>query len=421
MPDPDLDQELARLADDVRASVPVPGLDKIVARHKQRVVRRRMQIGAVVAVLVVSMAIPLLREQMAPEPRNPAAQPESGTMPKEPFLTGVDFVDDDHGYAIRMICENGDHNKCREEFLATEDGTHWETRRLPRPDSAPSWAGGRLVALGRDEVTVEWSASVSPEESDVHRVRSADGGRTWEQVTVPNLVTATVEDIPDGGKLIPTCAKLAGGGTQCTERGVAVLLPGSGESALLANRPRLTATAAGSAPMADGRWWMVGRDPTTYKWALAISDDDGRSWTTTVLDFRESVDPDGWSVASSGDTLYASAIGSRSNTSNGLVAVFRSTDAGRAWERTWQPVGEQTPRRVYGHIVVAEDGTLTINATNAKTYVSRDGGRTFTETEPRHGEYAFWVGDGYIALDVESGRDVDVSEDGVHWRKVKIG
>jgi hypothetical protein len=421
MPDTDLDHELTQLRDEMRGSMPVPGLNKIVARHKQRVVRRRMQLGAVVAVLVVSLAMPLLREQMAPEPRNPAVPPASGPLPKEPFLTNVDFVDDDHIYAIRMTCANGDENRCKEQFLVTKDGEHWETRRLPRPESAPSWARARLMALSQDELTVEWDASAAPETAKIYRERSTDGGRTWEQVKVPTVVTDTVEEIPDGGKLISTCAKLVGGGTQCAEQGVAVLLPGSGESALLANRPRLTAMSAGPDALANGQWWMVGRDPKTNKWALAISGDDGRTWTTRLLNITASVDPFGWSVDSSGDALYATAIGPRSNTSNGLMAIFRSTDGGRSWERTWNPVGEQTPRRVFGNTVVAEDGTLTINATDGKAYVSRDDGRTFSEIEPRFGDYAFWIGTGYLAVDVDSGREVDYSKDGVHWRKVKIG
>ena len=99
----------------------------------------------------------------------------------------------------------------------------------------------------------------------------------------------------------------------------------------------------------------------------------------------------------------------------------RLADDGRSWERTWKPVGEQTPRRVYGHTVVADDGSLNNNATDGKAYVSRDGGRTFSETEPRFGDYAYWIGTGYLAVDVESGREVDMSEDGLHWRKVKIG
>jgi hypothetical protein len=421
MPDTDLDQELARLGDEVRTSMSVPGLDKIVARHKQRVVRRRMQIGAVAAVLVVSMAMPLLREQLEPAPRKPAAPPEkTGDMPKEPFFTNVDFVDDDHGYAIRMACENGIRERCKEELLVTEDGTHWEHRRLPRPKSAPSWAGATLVPLGRDEIVIDWSASAAIESPEVYRVRSTDSGRTWEHVAVPDTVTDTVEEIPDGGKLIRTCAEVVNAKPQCGERGVGVLLPGSGRSALLTNRPPLVAPTAGDNPTADGRWWMVGRDAKTNRWALAISDDDGRSWTTTSLNMTASVDPFGWSVVSSGGTLYATAIGPRSNTSNALMAIFLSDDGGQTWQRTWKPVGEEAPRRVFSNAVVGDDGTLAINATDGKAYLSRDGGRTFTETEPRFGDYAFWNGTGYIAVDVDSGRDVDVSKDGVHWRKVKI-
>ncbi|MGH3880077.1 MAG: hypothetical protein ACRDSK_23890 [Actinophytocola sp.] len=413
MPDLDLEDELARLRDGVRETLPVPDFDQVVGRHRQRVVRRRMQIGAVVAVLVVSLAVPLLREQMIPDPPPP---PVASTLTKGPFISGVGFIDAEHGFVIRARCA-GRPVSCSEALLATDDGTRWDKRPLPRPDSAPSWARGWISVLGTDELTVDWPLSPGTEGTRSYRMHSTDGGRTWDEVAVPGVVTETVSAIPEHGALIETCAELVGGGQKCAERTFAVVQPGSGESALLANRPPLTAMAAGSEPTLDGRWWVAGRDPRTDNWGLAVSDDDGRTWTTTILDWAQSVDPYGWSVVSQGGTLYATAIGALSNTSNGLQGVFRSADGGRTWEQTWRPADDKQPRRVFSSTVAGEDGSLTINAPDGM-YLSRDGGRTFTKMSQRYPAYAGQTRTGYIAV---SGTRVVMSTDGVRWQELRIG
>ena len=418
MRDSDLDEELTRLREGVRGALPVPGFEQVVARHKQRVVRRRMQIGAAVAVLVVTLAIPLLRDQMVADPTPPASPPPNhGVMPKGPFLSDVDFFDADHGYVLRAACRNGDPLKCSEELLATSDGSHWAKRSLAKPSSVPSYARGSLKALGPEEVVIDWDQGQGDQ---LHRIHSTDGGRTWQSVDVPDLVTDTVPAIPENASLIWACAQLAGGGTTCSERGFAVLLPGSGRSALLANRPHLSAMMAGAVPTLDGRWWVAGRDPKTNYWSLAISDDDGRSWTTTKLGFRESVDGFGWSVASSGGTLYASAIGALPNTSNGLAAIFRSTDGGRSWQQTWQPADDKQPRRVYGGLVAGEDGALMVNTPEGKSYTSSDGGRTFHLMKRKFGDYAFRVRAGFVAGADDSSRELQLSPDGTDWRRITI-
>lgn len=378
-----------------------------------------MQIGAVVAVLVVSLAVPLLRTQMVPEPAPDHAPPVASSLPKGPFISSVDFVDTDHGYVIRSTCR-GRPTSCTEELLATDDGEHWKKNRLPRPDTAPSWSRGQLQTLGRDELTVDWAQSAGLEGTRIHRKHSVDGGETWEDVAVPGVVTDTVAEIPENAALVSTCAQLVGGGQKCAERGFAVLLPGSGRSALLANRPPLTAMIAGQVPTADGKWWVAGRDPKTKSWGLAISDDQGRTWTTTVLGWAENVDPYGWSVVSQGGTLYATAIGSLPNASNGLQGIFRSPDGGHAWEQTWRPAEGKQPRRVFWHTVAAEDGTLTINAPDGM-YSSQDGGRTFTKGEQRYPGYASRTRTGYVVSPGRITNEVLLSDDGVNWRRVKVG
>jgi len=423
MPDTDLDTELSRLRDEMRDEMPVPGFEQVVARHKQRVIRRRMQLGAVAAVLVVSAAIPVLRAQVAPDEKPaPPGGPsyEAPEQPTGPYVSDVQFTDADHAFAIRAQCV-GSPATCRETLLATDDGgEHWQKRTLPRPPSAPTWSKGNLHTLTQDELTVDWPLSAALEGSRFHRIHSTDGGRTWQTVAVPPIVTDTVPAIPEHGALVPSCARLAAGGTRCTERGFAVLQPGTGESAGLEHRPPLTAMQAGVGPTPDGRWWVVGRDPKTNRWGISISNDDGRSWTTTVLDWVEPVDTYGWSVVEQGGTLFATGVGALPDVSNGLLGIFRSTDGGRSWEQTWKPEEGKNPRRVFSDPVAASDGTLTIN-TPTRTYQSRDGGRTFSEAKQRYSGYAGQAEPGYIAGSVDSPENLAISEDGVHWRTIKVG
>jgi photosystem II stability/assembly factor-like uncharacterized protein len=413
--DSDLDQELTRMREGVRDTLPVPAFEQVVARHKQRVVRRRMQIGAAVAVLVVSLAIPLLRGQMIEDAKPAAPPPNQSVLPKGPFLSDADFFDADHGYVVRTTCENGDPQKCVEGLLATSDGTHWERRPLPKPGTVRSWARASIEVLGQDELTVDWTEAQG---ELTHRIRSVDGGRTWRTVKVPDTVTATVPEIPENAALVWTCAQLVGGGHTCAERGFAVVLPGSGRSALLANRPHLSAMMAGEVPTLDGRWWVAGRDPKTNEWSLAISDDNGRSWTTSRLGFRDSVYGYGWSVNSAGGTLYASAVGALPNSSNGLTAIFRSTDGGRTWQRTWQPADGKEPRRVYSGVVPGENGSLMVNTPDGKSYVSSDGGRTFQVSKRKFEDYSYRTRAGFVAGSADV---LDFSPDGIDWRRVKIG
>jgi hypothetical protein len=424
MPDLDLDDELARLRDELRSSLPVPSFRHVRERAKQRVVRRRMQVGAAAAVLAVSVAIPLLRAGVQPDPVRPATPPaptpEEPTMPSGPHLVDIAFADAAHGYAIRATCATG--SPCSEELLATDDGEHWRNSPLRRPKEAATWGVGTLRTLGPEEIVLDWPMSGDGESARVVRLHSIDGGRSWRTVPVPSVVTDTVAAIPAGASLVSACAKVVGGGEKCGERGFAVLLPGSAASARLANQPPLTAMAAGDVQTADGWWWVVGRDPTTNNWGLAVSHDDGRSWTTTVLDWRETVDQSGWSVVSANGTFYASAIGPAPNASNSLVSVLRSTDSGRTWQRTWKPGADKGPGRVYQDPVAGTDGTLTVNEiTNDKvTYSSDDGGRTFSEVPRSHPDFAFWSRIGYISATVSSRGTVEISADGVHWRTMKI-
>ncbi|MPZ84350.1 MAG: hypothetical protein GEV28_29730 [Actinophytocola sp.] len=427
MPDLDLDTELGRLRDGIRQSVPVPDFDRVLERSRQRVVRGRMQIAAAAAVLLVSVAVPLLRAGMAPDPVEPATPPAPATpsqqmMPTEPFIFDGNFADEDHGYAMRADCDEGPAPQdCAEILLATDDGgDRWTTRALPKPENLPNGALGRLWVLGEDEVAVDWNGSLA---AQARRVHSTDGGQTWHPVEVPLVVTDTVPAIPDGGVLVVGCPKLVGVGWQCDETGVDVVLPGSGEPARLANPPRLDEPQPGPITTRDGRWWVVGRQPGTRQWAAAVSDDEGRTWVISPLGFAGTPAQEGWSVVSAGDTLYASAVGMQIADRYGMLAVLRSDDGGRSWERTWQWDEDAMPRDTLGQPVGLPDGSLMINAKGGKgrTFVSEDGGRTFTEVKRRYNGGAFWTRAGYAAWPADMPNDkFQFSADGEHWRDMTI-
>ncbi|HEY7593260.1 MAG TPA: hypothetical protein VH969_08905, partial [Actinophytocola sp.] len=113
-------------------------------------------------------------------------------------------------------------------------------------------------------------------------------------------------------------------------------------------------------------------------------------------------------------------IGALPSESNGLLAVYRSTDVGRTWEQTWHPQTGKAPRRVISSTVVGADGSLTINAQDDKQYRSSDGGRTFTKVPAKYRGYAQWTRTGYIATG-DGNSELMASEDGVHWRKLEVG
>ncbi|HEY0451644.1 sialidase family protein [Actinophytocola sp.] len=428
MPDLDLDAELGRLRDGIRQSVHVPDFDRVVERSRQRVVRRRMQIGAVAAVLAVSAAVPLLRAGTAPDPIRPATPPPATapTVPTritEPFVHDVEFADRDHGYALRANCKDEPApQECPQTLLSTDDGgAHWASHPVPKQQSLPKGVLGRLLVLGRDKVGVDWF--VLDVNSQANRIYSDDGGRTWRQVELFPVVTDTVPAIPDDSTLVVGCEKLVGGGNHCAETAVAAVLPDSGRSALLANQPPLIEVQPGRIPLADGRWWVVGRRPGTRTWAIAVSDDKGRGWITGALDLQGTPYPDGWSVVASGDTLYASAHGRHVGDSGGMLAVLRSDDGGRSWARTWRWDEHATPQETLGTLVALPDGSVMINAKGGKgrTFVSEDGGHTFTEVARRYTGSASWTRIGYLAWPPGKPWDAfQFSRDGTGWQDLKI-
>jgi hypothetical protein len=385
------------------ASMRQPSVVRVLERSRQRAVRKRMLAAAAVAVLVVGVAVPLLRAGTPPEPAPRAATPTptSTPPPDTPMVPGttvygVAFADPEHGYAVRAECDRYD---CTLDVLSTVDREHWTAHRVPKEGAPPGTMGG-LSVLGPDELTFDLFPPDQPDA--IRRIHSVDGGRTWRRTSAE--VAGSVTEIPPGAALYPHCVA----GRRTCDVEIVVILPGSGRSARLAGGPRLTESSPGQFPLAGGQWWMSGTDPATHRPALAVSENDGRSWTVAAPP-RAPVDSV-WSVVANDRRLYASVSGNLGTGEYGILAVYRSDDGGRSWQQT----GRRLANLATGQLVAAVDGSLLVSTLNGTALLSRNGGRTFTPVEPRFRGMASWTRHGYVTW-AEPGVGIEFSSDGVHW------
>ncbi|HEV2780033.1 MAG TPA: sialidase family protein [Actinophytocola sp.] len=326
-----------------------------------------MWIGALVAIAAAGLAIPLLRTQ---DPPPPAPEPPPAAVP--PLVYAIDFADDRHGFALWGRCVGESDHPCESRLLVTEDGMAWRSQAFATEELAsPSSLVGRVVALGAGRVLL----------TDLEggaRFHSADAGRTWR--AVPAVPDSEVAEIPPDGLLEAHCADAADAGS-CR---IAVTLPDSGHRAWLTTAPALGQPSPEQRPLADGSWWVNGRDRSTGQWSVAVSRDAGRTWSTAVLPFPPvpayiRVSPP--AIAGTGPSVYALATASLPDTleSRTLLAIFHSGDGGQTWTQTWR-IKDQPPRTLGGAAVVTPDGALLVAPDDivGSPYRSRDGGRTFT-------------------------------------------
>ncbi|MFL6140942.1 MAG: WD40/YVTN/BNR-like repeat-containing protein [Labedaea sp.] len=420
---PDLDAELETLREDLLDSVRAPELAAVIDRSRQRTTRRRTQIGAVAAVLLVGAAIPVLRTALRPlpdpaapgttfsvsptTPTGPAWAPATGT----PFVYNIRWYDHQHGFALRGSCDSGAASTtCTSELLVTEDGERWHPRRLP--DSSGTTVTGanwELAVLGQNHLVVQ---------APTLRYFSEDAGEHWRKVPVEP--GQTVAAIPPGALLESRCSVVT---SFCRDLGeLLVLLPDSGRTATLATSPPLTHLAPGQIPAGDGGWWVSGTDPATGRLMLAVSRDAGRSWTISPVPAFTGTPFSGLTVVGTPQAVYATAAGQLAGVKNGLLVILRSIDGGKTWERTWQAADGAEPRSIAGVPLAATDGRLLVSTETGALYASVDGGKTFAVDRSigRLGSVE-WHSGGYFGNVPGSSNYYWYSPDGVQWARFIVG
>jgi hypothetical protein len=405
----DLDSRLVALREKLRGLVREPDVAVVVARWRARVSRRR-KLGAALAVLVVGVTIPLLRTALRPVPdQEPGVV--AGPEPTMSFVYDVD-VDIDRrlqGYALRAVCPaRSQTDPCTTEVLYTEDGEFWaiQSRLPPSANTDARGVDRRIRTLGPRKVVIE---------ARTERWYSDDSALTWRRVPVEPATS--VPAIPPNAVLASRCFVVT---SVCHGLGqLLVTLPDSGRSATLANPPALDQLVPAGIPAADGAWWVSGEDPATGRWSLAVSRDAGRKWSVIPLPPFAGTPQAGIAVTATPNALYATATGQLPDTAAGLLAIFRSTDAGATWTVAWQAHDGRQPHSLAGTLVTAPDGSVTVTTYDGATYVSTDGAHTFHQ-DPGPARYARWTRVGYIANFGGTSGQYTWSRDGSRWNNFTV-
>jgi photosystem II stability/assembly factor-like uncharacterized protein len=413
----DLDTALRGLRDELHTDIPVPDLARIAGRARQRRTVRRMQIGAVAAVVLVSVAVPMLRSM--PTDGVPPAQPPA--IRSVPYT--VDFADAEHGYALSRECTpdsratapDGQYlTRCSFALLATDDGgRNWRPRELPG-DTEPSY-DGFLQVHGPERILFGRVVY-----HDVERSMSDDAGRTWRRI-VPDDVDTTGEPspFPPGSQLATTCLD-AMTDKGCTT-GLGALSPDADRVNPALTQPPLSNPHGSKVATAGDRYWTVGRDPATRRFCVSVTSDAGASWSTTMLDIPGApVNENAWAVVENDGVMYLTVEGTLARGGTpGLLAVFRSTDGGVSWTRTWHAEQNDPIWGTQGSTVAAADGRLIVNSLVDGTFESTDGGQTFTVAKRQLPPWRIeWTRGGYLARGPNN--RFQLSQDGLDWRPFQL-
>lgn len=380
----ELDTDLRGLRDELTAVIPIPDVDRVTGRARAR---QRTQLGAIVAVLVVALAVPVLRA--LPFGKEAAAPPQSTS-----YL--VDFADPDHGYALARSCAKGNED-CRYTLYRTADGAKtWQPRQLPRPDNGASYFAATLYVLGPDAVAID-----RPVGDKADRIYSNDSGRTWNEATSARPAGSSLNV---GELVVGACGAKPHLSQGCTDIGV--IDPDSGAFVPVPEQPPLTGISVGSVVTSGGSWWAGGTSLSTHNGAVAVSRDGGKTWLSG--DLGEVVP---LAVVERDGVLYA--IGFAHSVETSGLGVWRSDNGGRAWTLTG--VTDKL-NDVVGSPVAASDGSLTVSD-GTSVYVSTNEGGSFKRVGDAVGAVK-WTRAGYLRMNVDK---FALSTDGLHWREFTIG
>lgn len=394
--------------------------------------RRREKLIGLGLLLAVLVALPLISTQLRLPSDRADAPPIERTSTPPPTGSGidpahvaeiisVDFADRHHGFALWSHCvEEASATRCRQRLLTTSDGENWAVRSFPGSDfDGQGGVDDDVAALGKCRVVLD---RAHPEyHFEYHfRLFSDDCGRTW--VRVPLKPAGSISQIPEGAKLASPCTGERDVVDDCDGGRLIVTMPDSGRRTWLATSPVLEDPSPESVPADDGAWWVSGRDPATGRRAVAVSRDQGRSWSVSRLPRWQARQVHQLSITMRGREAYAVAVGSLHDVRYGILAIFHSQDSGETWEQTWLATPDKSPRSIGGSPIAGPRGILIVVDESVPVHHrSIDGGRTFDAGS--FNQPISWprrTRGGYLATSDGSPRSWYRAVDGLRWQKMSF-
>lgn len=374
----ELDTELRGLRDELNAAIPLPDFEHVTGRVRAR---RRLQLGAIAAVVVVAVAVPLLRATQSAPPATTNAADTTYVL---------DFADPDHGYALARTCTPGVSGCAFTLYRTADGGRTWAPRHLPPAlDPKTGYFAATMYVLGPDAVAID-----QPARDHLDRMTSSDGGRTWQRSRQPGGGSESAP-LPRGALMTSRCGVPVVRTNRCLEIGT--IEPATGRFVRTPTQPPLVPMQFGPAATPSGAYWVVGQNATTDRYEIAVTADGGGTWSVSDLSASWSAGPPDWSVVENDGVMYVLADS----------RVWTSTDDGRTWTFASARSG------VAGSPIAARDGSLLVSD-GASTWKSTDRGRTFVESDEKPFG-VIWTRGGYLSL-----APFALSGDGLHWREFSV-
>jgi hypothetical protein len=411
------DDDLGDLRIQIHQSISPPPLSAIVHRAHQSRRKRIAAIGSVGLVAAVVATVPIvvgagrasIPPAQAPAPLSTTA-PHITTGPagttttastsarsSDMSVNGLDFADPNNALAVvQRGC--ADH-RCTVEVWVYRDGA-WSTRRSPFPPAQTNWFKGTVINFGKGRLLLGLVGDISSS------WYSADDGRTWTEL--PQQLQS-VSTIPKDARLWVICAD---SDSDCRSRQIQVLLPNTGRIAVLPKPANFELLDVGEQD-SSGRWWLTGRVDKVP--AVAVSDDDGRSWQVHRIADRASSN---WTeLTIVGNTVWASLLDppGASNGMGGLRAVYRSTDRGGTWRRVY--AGATTEVDLKGAPIPQGDD-LGICATALGQSIRLSPNGAFKSWACPADGWPIHINGGYIIEGNGSPGTIALSLDGSSWRTI---
>jgi hypothetical protein len=419
---------------EVEAGTRVPDFDKVQRRARRIRLRDRVTMAvavlaalAVVAPLGVSVwrlwpghrvaevvgpdrpALDPTEPAPAPTPTPTRSQSRPDPVAKIQALAGIDL---DHLYAAVDVCSG---STCSLQISLVP--LNAANQRPPvvvgqlRDTATAALGGVRLTPLGPRSLLLSGEAG--------------GGQRRYTRVSVPRTVTefaggASQPAAPQGG------VRALGQGdraVQLTENGeVYGARATDDELTRVAAQPGLVAPAVATGVTPANGWWVTGSDPDTDELAVAVSRDQGHTWTARALGVASAVHGVPAVATFDGRTGYV-FVGVDSPSAapdDGAVVGWRTADGGLTWQRIATRVPASPEVGVSGKprlsAVVRRDGSILLWSGEGDTpaYLeSTDDGQTFHRTSGLPGRIVA-LSDGFAAVSLPPA----VSRDGRSWTPV---